>query len=285
LKILASARWAQLALAELIVSFREFFEIFLLLGVMLAFLRKAGQRRFEKFVFTGAAGAGIASVLLAGVFPVLKNILGFSEQLFDGVVLLLAAVFVTWLILWMFRHANASKALKKKLSHKVELEEELGVAGVAFFAVLREGAEIVLFLEGIAASSGAINYLFVFAGFLTALGLTHLFFRKMIELNLQKFFFWTSVLLVLLAAGLVSQGINELQEAWAVSPIVEKIWDLKLVHPIFNEQVFPASLLKSTFGYYSTPSLAQLITYFTYLAVASFTYSRIVGKQRNSSFV
>ncbi len=273
-----------MALAEFIVTFREFFEIFLVVGIMAAYLQKSGNSRYLKFVAAGAALAATASVAVAWAFGFAASAFEEHEALFEGVTLVLAAVLVTWLILWMFRQRNLAKHVEAGLKQKIDVGEEIGVAALAFVAVFREGIEIVLFLNGISLSTGAISAAWAFGGALAASVLAYLVFKSFVRLDFKTFFLATSTILVLLAAGLLSQGVHELEEAGVLPPLIEHVYDVTPElnadgsYSIMHEKGAGGSVLKGLFGYDTNPSAMQLIAYFGYLALVYLAYKKVVTK-------
>ena len=275
-----------MALAEFIVTFREFFEIFLVIGIMAAYLQKSGNSRYLKFVAAGAALAALASVAVAWAFGFAASAFEAHEALFEGVTLVLAAILVTWLILWMFKQRNVAKQVEAGLKQKIDVGEELGVAALAFVAVFREGIEIVLFLNGISISTGAIDAAWAFGGAIVASALAYMVFRSIVRLDFKTFFLATSAVLVVLAAGLLSQGVHELEEVGVLPPLIEHVYDVTPTlnadgtYPLMHEKGAGGSVLKGLVGYDTNPSAMQLIAYFGYLALVYLAYRRISGEKR-----
>lgn len=270
-----------MAVAEFIVSFREFFEISLLIGIMLAYLRKADKPQYVPSVWTGAAVAAAASVAVALLLNALRMDFDSYEMLFEGATLILAAVLVTWFIFWMFGQKHIARQIETGMRHEVELGAKAGVAVFSFIAVFREGMETVLFLEGINIETGKLSLLGVLVGALAAIALAYLVFRHIVRLDLKSFFNATSVILILLAAGLVSQGVHELNEAGVMPTIVEHAWDFTPslhsdgTYPALHPQGEAGSILRGLTGYDTAPSLMQVIAYWAYLVLVLAMYRRI----------
>jgi high-affinity iron transporter len=137
-----------------------------------------------------------------------------------------------------------------------------GLFVLAFVAVLREGIELALFLTAAFVASDARQAgLGGLLGLVTAVLVGWAFFTAVIRLDLRRFFQITSVLLILFAAGLVAQGVHELNEAGLVPSIVEPIWNLA---PILDDNTFFGATLKALFGYNSNPSLTEVLSYTMY---------------------
>lgn len=270
-----------MALAEFIVLFRETFEIALVVGIMLAYLYKTKNYRFSSFIYLGAALALAASLGAAWGFETLAGGFEQNEALFEGITLVAACALVTWLILWMFAQRNVARKIEEGLRVKIGHRERAGLAAFAFIAVFREGIEIVLFLFGIQISSGGLSLAAAAAGAAAALALAYAFFRRAIRLDMRAFFTYTSAILVLLAAGLLSQGVHELQEAKAIPTSVERIYDITPPlsadgsYPLLHEKGAIGSLLKGLVGYDTAPSLEQAAAYIAYLGFVYLSYRRI----------
>ncbi len=269
-----------MAVAEFIVAFREFFEISLLVGIMLAYLGKTRNQRYSRDVWMGVVLAGLASVGVAGAFKLGSVEFADVEALFEGITLLLAAVLVTWLILWMMRQKKIAQEIEDGLKTNIDVGSEVGVTAFSFISVFREGVEIVLFIGGISLSTGAINFAGVIVGALAAIALGYLVFNSIVKLNLRSFFTVTSAILILLAAGLVSQGVHELEEARVLPPLVENVYDFTPAknadgsYPLLHEKGALGGVLKGLVGYDTNPSLMQVLAYLTYLLAVYFAYRR-----------
>ncbi|MDO8339857.1 MAG: FTR1 family protein, partial [Candidatus Burarchaeum sp.] len=105
-----------MALAEFIVTFREFFEIALIIGIMQACLYKTGNSRFGSYVYLGVAAAAIASIAAAFAFGTVAGGFEANEELFEGVTLIIASALVTWMIIWMMGQRNVGEAVRSGLS-------------------------------------------------------------------------------------------------------------------------------------------------------------------------
>jgi high-affinity iron transporter len=199
-----------------LVMLREGFEASLIVGIVLAFLNRAGRREAFWPVWLGTLAALAISVAAGAVlFAVGAELEGRSESLFEGLGMLAAAALLTWMIFWMRRQA---RTIRRELEHQVEhalaTGSALALALVAFVAVLREGVETALFLFGsveganklVASTSAAV-------GLALAILLGYLFYRGSSRLDLRRFFSVTSVVLLLFAGWLVVRGLDELADA------------------------------------------------------------------------
>jgi high-affinity iron transporter len=139
-------------------------------------------------------------------------------------------------------------------------------------AVLREGVETVIFLGAASFVSAGNNFLGALVGIALAVVLGYALFAASVKVNLKQFFNVTSILLILFAAGLVSLGLHELEEAGLVPALVEHVWSINPPvnpdgsYPLLHEQGLIGSLLHSLFGYSGDPALIQVLGWLAYLA-------------------
>ncbi len=249
----------------LLITLREGLEAALIVGIVLATVRKLGHVRHYRAVWYGVVFAIIVSGAAGAALTALHVVFeGRGEEIFEGVTMLLAAAVLTWAILWMQRQGSrmASK-LGGDLEIAITSESSWALFALVFLAVLREGIETALFLlattyaaDPIQAAIGAAIGLgvAVLAGFLIFTG------GK--RLNVRTFFRVAGVLLLLFAAGLVAHGIHELQEAQLLPTVIEHAWDVN--HVLDEESIF-GSLLKAVFGYNANPSLLEVLGYSLYI--------------------
>jgi high-affinity iron transporter len=208
-----------------VITLREGFEAALVVAIVLSFLESTGRRAWFRAVWLGVGAGAAVSVLVAVVLLAIgAELEGRSEAIFEGSVMIVAAGLVVWMVFWM---RSRARTIKHDLQSRVDLAvtqgSTLGVALVAFAAVVREGVESGVFLVGslddsrplVALASGAL-------GLVVAAALGYAFYRGAERLDLRRFFHVTSVVLVLVAAWLFSGGVHELSEA-AVLPESEAL--------------------------------------------------------------
>ncbi len=254
-------------LGGLIIMVREGLEAALIVSIVLAYLRQVGASRRRGEVWLGVAAAVIVSVLAAlALQAVGAEFEGPGEQLFEGVTMVVAAGVLTWMIFWMARQARLIKGeLQRSVDQALAGRARMGLFALAFVAVVREGIETALFLNAAAFDSSTRDTLIGgLVGLAIAIGLALLLYAGTLKLDLRKFFSVTGVLLLLFAAGLVAQGIHELQEAGILPGIIDELWSTKAY---LDEEGSLGSLLHSLFGYSDSPSLLQVVFYLGYLLV------------------
>ncbi len=253
--------------SALIITLRETLEAALVVGIILAYLNKVVSPKAKKFVWQGVLVGVIFSALVAFLFETyFGGFVGKSEELYEGVTMLVAAGLLTWMILWMMKQRNSiKKNIEAKVDAHVSKNYYFGLFLLSFVAVVREGVETVIFLQGarIQAEAEGVQVLMgALLGIFVAIVISYILFKGIAKIPLRKFFTFTTVLLILFAAGLVAHGVHEFQEAGVLATYNEHLWDL---NSILNEKSGLGEFLKHLFGYNANPSFEEVVVYFAYL--------------------
>jgi high-affinity iron transporter len=260
-----------------LITFREALEAALIVAIMVAYLKKVGKGELNRYVYLGSGGAVVASLILGLIVQsVYGELKGVSAQLFEGAASLTAVVVLTYMIFWMTEH---SKRIRGELQEKIDVAitkgELFGITILAFIAVFREGLETVLFLtaafflDPFGVVVGAI------LGSTIVLLLAVLLMKGAYRLDINKFFRYTSVLLILFAAGLAGYGVHELIEAGEGSGIEFGVWsqhaydinppmNLDGSYPLLHEKGVIGSVFKALIGYDGNPEWLRVIVYIGY---------------------
>jgi FTR1 family protein len=220
---------------SLVITLREGIEAALVVGIIIGYLDKTGRPALRRTVLAGL-GAGIAASLLCAW---LVSTFGVEEERYEGWLMLLGSVFVTTMVVWMWR---AAKGLKRAIEARVESitarpsgAVSAGLFLLTFLLVLREGVETVLFLATVSLTTDA---LLSFAGGLLGLALATAFgvalVRGSLRVDLPRFFKVTEIVLIVLAAQLFIGGLHELGEL-GVLPIGRET--MRLIGPIVKNDV------------------------------------------------
>ena len=250
--------------ASLIIAFREGMEAFLVLGIILAFLEKTDLQHFKSYAWGGFFTGIVASLVLAVVFTVIVD--GFeSEDLQYNIslaVLLFAIILLTYMVFWMQHNADIAN-MQKKI--ELSTNQKWVTFLIVFTAILREGLETVLFtlalmMDGESSTMEVITGLFI--GLLASALLIWLLFKSSIKLPLKKFFEYSSYLILLIVAGLVSLFIKGMQ-AYEYLPIyIAPLYDSSFI--LSNDSVL-GRFLGILMGYDAMPSLLQVLGWAGYL--------------------
>jgi high-affinity iron transporter len=223
-------------LSAFLVALREGVEAALVVGIILVYLSRTGRSYLARYVWYGVAAAAALSL---GVAVALER-WRISEDGFEGLMLLVASVFVVTMILWMNRVA---RHLKKQIEEKVESYAERvgkaagwGISLFVFLMVLREGAELALILRAVELSTeGLQTWIGTIAGIGAAVAVGLFFFKGTLRVPLHRFFAVTSVILMLVAFQLALTGVHELSEArWLPSSKAE----MAILGPIVRNELF-----------------------------------------------
>lgn len=203
-------------MGSFVITLREGFEAALIVGLMLAYLKKTGNlERHGRTVWMGVA-AGVVFSLVAGtvLFATVGELEGTAEQLYEGTAMLLAAAVVTWMVFWMRKQAATIGAhLRARVSDSLRIGGGIALASVAFIGVSREGLETALFLYASTENAGAaLAIVAALLGLVAAVALGILFYRGALRLDLRRFFTITGILVIAFAAWLIYGGLHEVGE-------------------------------------------------------------------------
>ena len=269
-------------MAELIIVFREVLEAALVVGILYTFVNKTGRKHLGQSIINGVFGALAASIAFAVVFQlVLGGFSGKAEEIFEGTIMILAAVLLSTMIIWMARNKNVSESLENQASAVIEKDQNvaIGLFTLAFLSVFREGIETVLFLYGIFIKDGGLSLTTSLLGAILAVLIGYAIFVQGRKVPLKTFFNVTSVLLIFVAAGLVSYGIHEFEEA-GVIPYYGAIWDVNPAlnpdgsYPLLHEKGGIGVFAKGLFGWNGNPSAIEVISYLLTLGLVSFLWTK-----------
>jgi len=267
-------------LPSFLLTFREGLEAALVVVIVASYLNRTGRQSLNRYLYSGAVIAVGASVLIGLVVSaVYGELTGASIEIFEGIAALTATVVLTYMILWMARHARILRAeLEQRLETAVTSGQVLGIAAISFVAVFREGLETVLFLTTLAiidsfgTLAGAVgaSLLVVIAGVFVM--------RGVYRLDINRFFQLTSIVLIVFAAGLAGYGVHELIEAgesFGIEPgiLAGPAFDINPplnvdgTHPLLHEKGAVGSVLAALVGYDGNPEWLRVIVYLAYWLV------------------
>jgi len=258
----------------LVVGLREGIEAALVVGIILAYLTKIGRQPLRRYVYFGTTAAIGASLVGAVLFAFLiGEFEGTAEQLFEGVAAILAVIVLTSMIFWMMKAAkDIRKHVERRIDLLVDRRQLAGLATLAFIAVFREGIETVLFMAGLtgAGTTPADVATGVGLGLLVAAFVGYGLFAASWKIDLRRFFQVTGVILIVIAAGLFSLGVHELQEAGVLPGVGNIVYDLTAVFPVETNAL--ASVLHGLVGYSDAPTQLEVLAYFAYWGFTILVY-------------
>jgi high-affinity iron transporter len=257
-------------MATFLIIVREAFEAALLLGIVYAYLRQLGARSQARYVTWGAVlgvvasvGVGVAVSVLSGpLFDIGLDVVGIA-------VLFVSVVVLTWMLLWMRQHARGLRGEVHRQVEEALLTQRWWLVGViAFTGVFREGAEIVLYMWALLTQAGdgtgGASLIGGLLGIATAVLLAWGVFQGGAAISLRHFFLVTSVLLLFVAAGLLSTGVGRLQ-GLGVLPGSEALWDTSF---LLRDDRLSGVFLKGLISYRARPTGLEVAAYIGYLLIA-----------------
>ena len=259
-------------LSTFIIALREGLEAALIVGILVAYLVKTGRKALLAPLWAGVALAVLVS-LAAGAFLTITSteLSPRGEEFFAGTTSFLAVGFVTWMVFWMKRTARHLKGQLEGQMSTAVLAGPLALAAAAFFAVVREGLETSLFIyanfKTVSSTPSATVGLVLGLGLAITLG--YLIYRSSIKINLSKFFNYTGIALIVVAAGVLSYGIHEYQELGWLPGADFFVWD---VTSVIAKESLLGGVLAGTIGFDTTTSLLQFVLWGAYLAAVLYIY-------------
>jgi len=257
-------------LSNFLIALREGLEATLIIGILVAYVVKTGRQKGLRHIWTGVGAAVVLSLTLGAVLSFTAHTLPPRfEPIFAGSTSIAAVALVTWMVFWMRRTAHRLKTdLHERLASAIG---PVALTAAAFFAVAREGIETSLFLYTNAKSAGSNSGPLVglLLGFALAIALGWAVYNRAIHLDLGKFFMITGVGLVIVAAGVLSRGVGDLEETFNTHPALA--FD---VHRFIGEQSVFGHLLSGTIGFSPVTTILQATTWGLYLIVVLSLYLR-----------
>lgn len=261
-------------LSNFLVGIREGLEAALIVGILIAYIVKVGNRKHLAAVWTGVAAALVLSFATGGFLAFTSTELSErGEQVFAGTTSLVAVALVTWMVFWM---KSAARGLRDELHGKVATALSTGpltLALAAFFAVVREGLETAVFAYANfrTATSNSAPALGLTIGLIAAVLLGWLIYRRAIAINLSKFFTITGVALVIIAAGVLAYGVHEFQELGWFPGDGSYAWNIT---EWMAKDSIAATFLQGTIGFRTAFTWVELLAWGAFLAVILPMYLR-----------
>jgi high-affinity iron transporter len=220
-------------LQAFIVTLREGVEAALIVGITLAYLAKIGRSDLRKTVYAAIAAAFAGSVG-AGILIYRTH---WNEDVFEGWIMLAAAIFVVSMIVFMMKTGRKLKGeIEGKVGSFVGESSRLGLFVFVFLMILREGVETVLILSAVSLNSTELlSFIGTLSGVMVAILFGVMFVKGSVRINLQKFFRVTTAILFFVAAQLVVSGLHELSES-GVLPSSKR--EMAVIGPIVTNDSF-----------------------------------------------
>ena len=253
-----------------LIMLREGLEAALIVSLIASYLKRTGRGRWLGAMWIGVflaaglcLGLGIFINETTGEFPQKQ------QELFEGIVAVIAVIILTWMVFWM---RKVSRNVRQQLEEAVEgaLQKSGGqgwaLVLMGFCAVAREGLEAVFFLlAAFQQDLGSWPPLGAILGLATAVVLGFMIYWGGVKLNLGAFFKWTSLFILLVAAGLAAGAIRAFHEAGLWTAFQQVAFDFSntlSTHTLFG------TLLEGSFGYQESPTVSEVAVWLLYLIPA-----------------
>jgi high-affinity iron transporter len=266
--------------AAFLITLREGIEAALIISIILAYLNTIGRRDRHGTVWAGVVIAVAVSLVVGVVLQLTVGAISETSErtaeIIEGLGSILAVVVLTWMIFWMRRQARYIKGeLQQRVDVALGSESTLALAALAFFVVVREGLETVLFLFGTireeVVGSVSLGYVGAALGLGVAAVLGYLIYKGGIRLNLRTFFTVTGALILVVAAGLFAYAIHEFQEVGWITFGTGTAFD---IGGVLSDEGGVGALLRAMFGYNADPTVLELGGWLAYLAITGFLFFR-----------
>ena len=263
-------------LPSFLIMLREGIEAALIVGIIAGYLARTGRSEWLPAVWIGALLAvalslfvGAAVIAIGALFP------HRTQELFEAIVGSVAVVVLLSMVFWM---RKAARSIRATMEHDIDLAmadargPTWALIGMSFFAVAREGLESVFFLlaliqqsPGWAAPVGAL------LGIAVAVVIGYGIYRGGVRLDLRRFFLWTGIFIIFVAAGLAASVLRNLHEAGIWNHLQQPVWDLSHTLPLTS---VTGTVLSGLFGYHDTPVLGEVLLWALVAALSLWFFLR-----------
>lgn len=263
-------------LASFLIMLREGLEAALIVGIIAGYLARTGRGEFLPAVWVGvllavalSLFAGAAVIAIGAQFP--QKI----QELFEAIVGLLALVLLVAMVFWM---RKAARSMRATMEHDIDVAladlrgPTWALIGMSFFAVGREGLESVFFLLALFQQSpGPGAPLGALLGVAVAVVIGIGIFRGGVRLDLRRFFRWTGIFIIFVAAGLASSALRNLHEAGIWNHLQQPVWDMTRTLPVSS---VTGTILSGIFGYHDAPARGEFLLWALVLGITLWMFLR-----------
>lgn len=263
-------------LPAFLIMLREGLEAALIVGIIAGYLARTGRQAWLPTVWIGVLLAVALSLFVgAAVLAVGSQFPQKLQEFFEAIIGALAVIILISMVFWM---RKAARSIKKTVEHDIDvaLADAHGptwaLIGMSFFAVAREGLESVFFLLAIFQQSpGPAAPIGALLGIAAAVVLGYGIYRGGVRLDLRRFFLWTGIFIIFVAAGLAASVLRSLHEAGIWNHLQQPVWDLSRTLPVSS---ILGTVLSALFGYHETPVLGEVLVWAIVLGVSLFFFLR-----------
>ena len=253
--------------ASFFLSLREGLEAFLIVGILLAILDKLKLQYAKKYVWLGLVFGLITSAIVSFIFIVIID--GFESEDLKYIttlgILMFAILMLSYMIFWVHK-----SSISNDLQQKIELSanQKFAVFSIIFFAVLREGFELILLILAISSNLQTSNLnttIWTVLGLVTSAMLIYTMFASSKKLSIKQIFKYSTYSIIIITAGLVSLLIRGLQAKDYIVTFIDPIYDTSF---LVTNSSSTGQILGALIGYDATPSLLQVVVFVGYILAA-----------------
>jgi len=262
-------------LGQFLIMLREGFEAAFITSILISYLKATGREGSTRYVWYGVwAAIGFSLIVGSSVWLTYGTLTEQNQKLFESAASALAVIVLTYMIHWMAGRGREVKTeIRRKVEEYTDRKTVLGLTSMSFIIVSREGVETILFLSPFLVNETLATLTGILLGTAASLTLAYIIFIACLRVDIRRFFYITSILLVLLAGGLAGYATHELIEysetvdadlGW----IAEHAYDLKIPEDnILHHKGVVGSILAVMFGYTEEAEWARIIIQISYTAI------------------
>lgn len=261
-------------LATYLIGLREGLEAALIISILVAYLVRTDRRSALPWVWAGVAIAVAMSIGVALILNLTSSVLSdTAEKLFAGIMSFVAVAMVTWMVFWM---KSASRTIANDLRGTLDQAFAMGVGAVAtmaFVSVAREGLETAVFFFSLTNSTegGSRAIAGLALGLATSAAIGWLLYRGAVRINLSTFFRFTGLLLILVAAGVLTYGVHELQEVGVLPGEDNVAFDVSATIPADS---WYGSVLRGVLGFRPVMTVLEVVVWASYVGITTWLFLR-----------
>lgn len=262
-------------LANVLIGLREGLEAGLVVGILVAYLHKIDRTDVLPKLWIGIASAialslGVGALLTFGPYGLSFQ----AQEILGGALSIVAVGMVTWMTFWMARHARGLSSELRAGVDRAVTGSAIALVTLGIVSVGREGVETALFVWATvnAGADAVLGTIGAVLGILAAVVISYLIYRGFVRINLSRFFFWTGVFLIVVAAGVLAYGVHDLQEAGLIPGIADTAYSLSGIVPPTS---WYGTVLAGVFNFTPEPTVAQVIVWIAYVAITLPLFLRV----------
>ena len=262
-------------LANVLIGLREGLEAGLVVGILIAYLHQIRRTDVLPRLWIGISAAIALSLAVGAVLTFGPYGLSFqAQEILGGALSIVAVGMVTWMTFWMARHARGLGSELRAGVDRAVTGSAIALVTLGVVSVGREGVETALFVWASvnAGADAVLGTIGAVLGILVAVVVSYLISRGLVRINLARFFYWTGMFLIVVAAGVLAYGIHDLQEAGVIPGVTVVAYSLAAVIPPTS---WYGAALAGIFNFTPEPTVAQVIVWVAYVAITLPLFLRV----------